>query len=280
MGKRRRAIWLIAALAAVLPLLPGFDNRLTGRRYGVAAGLPAPMRLALITDFHSCRYGDGARELIEAVGAQAPDLVLLGGDIFDDGLPDDNARALLEGLSARYPCYYVTGNHEYWAGEEAFHAKMDIIEDCGVVNLGGRALRVPVGGATLTLCGLDDPRAFGRSATTGDAAWLARLDAMAAESEKSGGFRLLLTHRPEAFGDYADAGFDLVLAGHAHGGQWRVPGLVNGLFAPDQGLFPKYGGGRYESGGTVMIVSRGLARESTRVPRIYNPPELVVIELS
>ena len=71
----------------------------------------------------------------------------------------------------------------------------------------------------------------------------------------------------------------LLLAGHAHGGQWRLPGLLNGLFAPDQGLFPTYAGGRYALGDTTLLVSRGLARESTRLPRFYNRPELVMVEL-
>ena len=71
-----------------------------------------------------------------------------------------------------------------------------------------------------------------------------------------------------------------MLAGHAHGGQWRVPGLINGLFAPNQGWFPDYAGGQYEKNGAVMIVSRGLARESTRLPRFYNRPELVIIDLA
>ena len=80
--------------------------------------------------------------------------------------------------------------------------------------------------------------------------------------------------------DYAGRGFELVLAGHAHGGQWRLPGLLNGLFAPDQGLFPHL---RRRPAvhwrGHHLLVSRGLARESTRLPRFYNRPELVVVEL-
>ena len=73
--------------------------------------------------------------------------------------------------------------------------------------------------------------------------------------------------------------FDLILSGHAHGGQWRIPGILNGLYAPDQGLFPAYAGGRYEMNGATFIVSRGLARESTLAPRVFNRPELIVIDL-
>ena len=111
------------------------------------------------------------------------------------------------------------------------------------------------------------------------AAALGNEAAQAAHRAEPGLYTILLAHRPEELELYASLGFDLVLTGHAHGGQWRIPGVLNGLYAPDQGLFPRYAGGRYELDGTVMIVSRGLARESTRVPRFYNRPELVMIEL-
>ncbi len=90
---------------------------------------------------------------------------------------------------------------------------------------------------------------------------------------------MLLVHRPENYADYRKYAFDLVLCGHAHGGQWRIPGILNGLYAPSQGLFPKYAGGYYNEESVPMIVSRGLARESTIVPRFYNPPELVIVDL-
>ena len=92
-------------------------------------------------------------------------------------------------------------------------------------------------------------------------------------------YNIILSHRPEYFDTYEAHDYDLALCGHAHGGQWRIPGILNGLYAPNQGMFPKYAGGLYEEDGTTMIVSRGLARESTRVPRLYNRPELVIIDL-
>ena len=79
---------------------------------------------------------------------------------------------------------------------------------------------------------------------------------------------------------YAAAGFDLVVSGHAHGGQVRIPGLINGLCAPNQGWFPDYAGGEYCAGETTMIVSRGLSTQAQmHVPRLFNRPELVIITL-
>ena len=92
-------------------------------------------------------------------------------------------------------------------------------------------------------------------------------------------FTVLLSHRPELAELYSTYPFDLVLSGHAHGGQWRIPGILNGLYAPHQGLFPEYAGGRYEFAQQTFIVSRGLARESTKVPRIFNRPELVIVDV-
>ena len=78
---------------------------------------------------------------------------------------------------------------------------------------------------------------------------------------------------------YLQYEFDLILSGHAHGGQWRIPRILNGFLAPNQGFFPKYAGGKYDFNHTTFIVSRGLAKESTRIPRIFNPPELVIVDI-
>ena len=92
-------------------------------------------------------------------------------------------------------------------------------------------------------------------------------------------YTILLSHRPELTKEYTALAFDAVVCGHAHGGQWRLPGLINGVYAPHQGIFPKFAGGLYDLGTTTLIVSRGLARETTLVPRIFNRPELVIMEI-
>ena len=280
--KRRRTILLLLIAVLVIFILFGFYNGLVIRRYAIEApGITQPIRIALITDLHSCAYGEGERELLDAVDAEAPDLILLGGDIFDDDLPDDNAEAFLRGIGGRYPVYYVTGNHEYWAGEAGFARKMAILEECGIVRLSGAAAAVEAGGSRITVCGVDDPYAWTSSAGFVEHAKgsFPEQVAQVAEQAADGVYTILLTHRPELLDVYSRYDFDLVLAGHAHGGQWRIPFILNGLWAPNQGLFPAYAGGRYAQNGTAMIVSRGLARESTRVPRWYNRPELVMVEL-
>lgn len=277
MRLKKRIKWLLPAAAAAglaAFFLAGLDGGLTVRSYTVESGkVTAPVRLAVLTDLHACAYGEDQRELLDAVAAQAPDLVLLVGDIVDDEprMPEARALETVAALAEDWPVYYVTGNHEFWSGRpEEIKAE---IRAAGAVVLEGQTLPVTAAGQPLLIAGVDDPAA-------GEEIWRAQLSRAAAGLDGAA-FSVLLSHRPERAEEYAGLGFDLVLAGHAHGGQWRIPGLINGLIAPNQGLFPQYAGGAYDlGGGTAMIVSRGLARESTRVPRLYNPPELVVVDVA
>ena len=270
--KRSKKLLLAGGIAAALLVWAGLDTSLTVQIYTVESGkVEAPVRLTLLTDLHSCDYGEGQRELLDAVEEQDPDLVLLGGDIVDDGLemPEERALATVEALAERWPTYYATGNHEYRTGR-AEEIK-ELLAGRGAVVLEGTCALVTVGEQTLQICGVDDPAG-------GAAVWQSQLEDVTAALEGDV-CSILISHRPERVADYTGRGFDLVLSGHAHGGQWRIPLLGVGLIAPNQGLFPRYAGGTYDLEGTTLVVSRGLARESTRIPRLYNPPEEVVVDL-
>ena len=288
---RRTAILVTAAVLLLLLLITALDARLLVRRYTVETdGVTAPVRLALVTDLHSCDYGENQSDLIDAIDAQNPDVLLLGGDIFDDVIDNTKTEQFLSGIADRYPCFYVTGNHEYWGGGTRFAQQMELLAQYGVTVMENDTRTVTVRGQTLLLGGIDDPEAYcvqadpddhnayiaARSAA--DGVFSAHLAALS-ETASGAGFSVLLSHRPEYFERYAETDFDLVLCGHAHGGQWRIPFLLNGVYAPHQGVLPQYAGGRYDENGTTMIVSRGLARETTWVPRIFNRPELVIVDI-
>ena len=282
-GKRQgkklsgKAKFWIAILLLFIVSLPGYLLGLTVRTYEIKdERIQGKLRIALVTDLHSCKYGEGQSKLLSVLEEQHPDVILLGGDIFDDVLSDERTNEFLAGISGKYPCYYVTGNHECWAGGNAYRSKMETLQKYGITRLSGESTLLETGSGTVRLCGIDDPDIVLVQSQLNANAEL--LDLKGSISDKE--FTILLTHRPELIDKYEQAGFDLVLAGHAHGGQVRIPGIMNGFYAPNQGLFPKYAGGRYEKNGMTMIVSRGLAKESTKFPRFCNPPELVIIDLA
>jgi len=277
--RKWHGLFLFAILIACL-IVPGLDVRLNVVRYAVDAGLPNAVRLALVTDLHSCAYGEGQRELIDAIDAEAPDAILLCGDIYDDDAPDDNTNAFILGVCERYPVYYVTGNHEYRRGTPRFKEAMAFVKE-HVTRLNDSAAQLTVGAAAVTIAGVNDPAAYTTKEIKLDGALVTYEEKLAhvAKVTEGSAFTVLLAHRPEHIDLYRKYGFDLILSGHTHGGQWRIPGLVNGLFAPNQGLFPAYAGGLYAFDDATLIVSRGLARETTRLPRFYNRPELVIVDL-
>ncbi len=261
-------IAILAGLALLAALIMfAASSALVTVKYQISTDkVKKPIKLALVSDLHSCDYKN---ELVKAIAAQKPDAVLLAGDIFDDVLPHDNAKEFVRQI-AGYPCYYVTGNHEIWSGEASYLKRF--MRELGVTVLDGQCATLCVNEQIINICGIDDPAS--------DSGLLADMLEKAQSAADSARFTVLLTHRPELIEEYLKYAFDLILAGHAHGGQWRLPGLINGLFAPNQGLFPKYAGGEYTFFDKAMIVSRGLARESTRVPRIFNRPELVIVEIN
>lgn len=270
--KRRKGTKMFVFLLAIFFFAAAFDTRLQIKHYEIATDQTVEtFRIALLTDLHSCKYGKDQETLIRAIDSQQPDLILLGGDICDDVIPDDNVETFLKGISGRYPCYYVTGNHEYWSGR--IDTILELFRSYHVTVLNGTCDTIYIGKQPVTICGVTDPDA---SIYTKAADTKTQLDALSS-ADDPGSYTLLLAHRPELIGLYLQYDFELVLSGHAHGGQWRLPGVVNGLYAPDQGWFPRYAGGVYRKNDQVMIVSRGLVRESTKVPRIFNRPELVIV---
>lgn len=269
---RKKHWWILPVLAILVVLtLIALDERLILRTYTVASPkLTAEVRLAVVTDFHS---SDNADDVVAMVTSCAPDAVLLVGDLFDDDTqnrPPERTLSLMRQLSAQYPCYYVSGNHEAWTGE--MDALYQQTEEAGVTVLRMSSGVLTVCGQRIALCGIPDPYEMVFSGAPDTEEQIRQ----ALEDVDSADFTVLLAHRPELLAKYAQFPLDLVVSGHAHGGQVRIPGVLNGLYAPNQGWFPKLAGGAYTQDGTTLIVSRGLAVR-TRLPRIFNRPEVVLV---
>lgn len=269
---RRGVLLLLVVVFGVVAL----NWQLTLRFYTMETDKEVSVRLAVLTDLHSSFYGEHQETLVEALEKQEPDIVLLVGDIADDVVAHDGTKILLEQIGKAYPCYYVSGNHEYWSGD--IDNIKEMIASYGVTILEGETEVITLeNGSRIQISGVDDPDGFPASGNlSAPKKWLEQLELCKAARE-DGVFSVLLSHRPELVECYKESGFDLVVSGHAHGGQWSIPGILNGLYAPNQGLFPKYAGGEYDLGETRLIVSRGLCKNL--LPRVFNPPELVIIDV-
>lgn len=231
-------------------------------------------RIAHVSDLHNAEMGKDNKKLLTMLRDADPDMIAITGDLVDSrNTGIEVALQFVREAVKIAPCYYVTGNHEARVSEyDKLKAGM---ETAGVTVLEDAKTEISLEGEAITLIGVNDPSyqtdyLFGDSETVMNT----KLKELHAEHD---GFTILLSHRPELFDTYADHGMDLVLSGHAHGGQFRLP-FIGGLVAPNQGLFPEYDAGIYTEDNTNMLVSRGVGN-SILPFRINNRPEVILIEL-
>lgn len=274
-------IVLVTILAAFVFLFSGIENNaLTVRRHELSSPrLPAAfdgLRLVLIADLQSKRFRASQRFLAAAVREEKPDLVFMAGDMVDASRYDQQPVEELVNRLAGLRVYFVTGNHEWWSRRynRPSGGLRGLLMQNGVEPLENRRVNIERGRSQLTLIGLDDPARY--PGPLQEERFLSELRELS--DPENSPFTILLVHRPEYFREYAGIGTDLILAGHAHGGQFRLPGFDLGFFSPGQGFFPDYTTGPYHEGRSVMIVSRGLGNSVIPL-RLHNPPEIVSIIL-
>ena len=213
----------------------------------------------MITDVHEAAPDD----IIESVTRTAPDVIFIGGDLIEAKTAESsesygkrgnkNAYDLLNKAIKIAPVIYAPGNHEAYINE----AHRDKIKATGAVFLENSSVTVKINGYNITVGGVTSKP---------DPVWLAKFS-------QSGLYKILLCHQPEQYIRlFPDLNVDIVLSGHAHGGQWRFFG--RGVYAPGQGIFPRYTRGIYKK---KLLVSAG-ASNNEPIPRIFNPCEIVDIE--
>ena len=231
-------------------------------------------RIAQVSDLHNAELGKDNNKLIEKLNECEPDIIVLTGDLIDSNHTNlEVALSFARQAVKIAPCYFVTGNHEAWVGSQYEELKTSL-ENAGVTVLQDEAIELNYGDECIQLIGLNDPDFSERDSFLSESI----LETKLSQVNISNGFTILLSHRPEYFNVYQNKNIDLVLSGHAHGGQFRLP-FLGGVIAPNQGLFPKYDAGIYTENGTTMIVSRGIGNSIIPV-RINNRPEIVIIELN
>lgn len=223
-----------------------------------------------ISDLHNARFGKEQSRLLAAVREQEPDMIAVTGDLVDSSHTDmDVAMEFIEQAVEIAPVYFVTGNHEGWLGG-TYHELEARLEAAGVFVLNDTMYSGQFEGLDLNITGVQDPDMPGNNIVLTKQT----IQALTCDAE---GYTILLSHRPELFDTYVNSNANLVLAGHYHGGQFRIP-FIGGVIAPGAGLFPDYTEGTFTEGNTTMVVSRGLGNSVIPV-RINNRPEVVVVKL-
>jgi len=269
----------LIALIFVALLLFGFawvnNNWIVTTEYSVQSeNVPAAFagkRIVQVSDLHNAEFGDRQQSLLDKVEAANPDVIFITGDLIDSNRYDlERSLAAVDGLVEMSEVYYVIGNHEV-SSNRLDDEIIPALEERGVQVLRNRSVMWEQDGEAIQIAGIDDPlmdiylheEEFTRNSI--------------AEAGLNDAFTLLLAHRPEQLETYASEGIDVVFAGHAHGGQIRIPGL-GGLIAPGQGWFPSMTEGVFESGDTQLVLSRGLGNSGFPL-RVFNLPEVVVVTL-
>lgn len=265
---------LIAASAVVA--VKGLDMRLEISRYTVNSDkLPDEFdgfKILQLSDFHC----DTTAGLSEAVRNEQPDIICMTGDMTHDTGSYEPLINLMKQINDVAPIYLVSGNHDVWRNDYS-----QLVAECrknGAVVLQNELQTIKRGSGTIAVAGIEDPSSVHHS-TICD-----KISSALSEIQPIDGFNILLFHRANLLDIFADTAFDLILSGHMHGGQFRIP-FVGGVVSPKTNMygngrifFPKYFGGEYALNNIKMIVSRGIGNPSI-LPRFYNRPEICTVTL-
>lgn len=277
-------ITLIGVLILIVIWIMLYDsNRFVVSRHEIRSEkLRSSARFVVLADLHNKRYGKDNRLLLEAIDNCRPDFILVAGDILTakPGAKLDVAVHMMRELASRYPVYYGSGNHEHRLklypekyGDMSERYEKSLAE-AGVIRLVNSHVTLQDYG--ITIYGSEIDRFFYQrfQAQEMNSDYLAGILGQADEEN----YNILLAHNPDYFPQYAAWNADLVCSGHVHGGVVRVPVWGKGVVSPNVTFFPKYDGGVYREGKSVMLLSRGLGMHT--IPfRLFNPGELLAVEL-
>ena len=283
MMKTKKKFIVLAAIVAILTLLIiwiAYGNTdLEIYKYNVKSeDIPSEFdnfRIVQISDLHNAEFGENNEKLLLMLKQADADIIAITGDMIDSRNTDvDVAISFAQKAVNIAPVYYVNGNHESRVSGEYEKLKQGLT-DAGVTILENSSADITIGDEAITLIGINDPTF--RMEFVDDTMEQNIAHQLVNVISDNDNYKVLLAHRPEYFDVYA-GNVDLVLSGHAHGGQFRIP-FIGGLVAPGQGFFPEYYEGSHIKENTEMIVSRGIG--NSIIPfRINNKPEIIVAELT
>ena len=235
---KKKTICILSGILLILIVWTAWGNAaLELNTYTISSrGLPDAFdgyRIAQVSDLHNAEFGGGNQRLLDMLREAEPDMIAITGDLIDSRKTNIAvALAFAEEAVRIAPCYYVSGNHEARVPE--YRELKAGLEAAGVTVLDDARVEIEISGKSITIIGVNDPSFLADYLTSDAAVMDGKLSELSSEDAS---FTILLSHRPELFDTYAAHDMDLVLTGHAHGGQFRLP-LIGGLIAPNQGLFP------------------------------------------
>lgn len=278
--KKNIIVFTVAAVLILLIIWIAYGNTdLEINKFNIKSeNIPAEFdnfRIVQVSDLHNSEFGENNEKLITMLKKADADIIAITGDMIDSRNTNvDVALTFVKEAVKIAPTYYVNGNHESRVPEEYEKLQKGLVE-AGVTILENSSADITIGDETITLIGINDPTF--RMELVDDTMEQNIAHQLSSVIPDNENYKVLLAHRPEYFDVYAGK-VDLVLSGHAHGGQFIIP-FVGGFVAPGQGLFPEYYSGSYIKENTEMIVSRGIG--NSIIPfRVNNKPELIVAELT
>lgn len=254
------------------------------RRYSFKTGKLSSnekVRIVFLADLHSRKYGRDNVRLIQMVSRTRPDFIVLGGDMINaSSLAKNDSAALsaVEGLTNLAPVFYVPGNHEKALSEDADQKERydDLMFELECMDVAYLADRREIMTEDMYIHGLDIDSRYYKKFKKSPPLPAAYIGSKLGRPDKTK-YNILVAHTPEFFDSYIQAGYDLVLCGHYHGGTINLP-WIGPLIAPNFTFRPEHSGGAYRKKDTVVLVTRGIGSHTFHI-RLFNRPEIVVIDI-
>ena len=280
-GKHKVIISVTAAAIFLLLSVIISNYHIVTQTYYYTQDVSDVKRIVLITDLHGKEYGKDNEKLINMISDINPVFICLAGDFIDeDNTEEDNAEfiELLKKLNSINQTYYSYGNHDLaYLNINGFEI-LEKIKSTGCIILDETFVDININDTKIRLGGMYN-YAFNQQFVTDELWHSSSTYKFLEDFTDTERIKILMCHRPESF-IYEDASqwnIDYVFSGHTHGGIWRLP-FIGGIIAPEQGFFPEYDKGEFDINNIKMIISSGLSGYKN-IPRLFNSPEITIIEL-
>lgn len=280
-GQKLRQIMLRGFLAVLFVIIAGGalikieNSQIKCTVYEINSEKKVRAKIALLTDLHNGEFGEGNFKLLDKISDRSPDIICMAGDMLNANEETrDVLLELIEEAGKIAPVYFSYGNHEKEYESNFGISLRPLLEKAGAHVLEEEYADIELGGQQIRIGGL-----YGYAMPT-QKGFDGKEQEFLEEFQNTDRYKLLLCHMPAAWIQWGSLEYwnvDLVLAGHTHGGQIKLP-FIGGITAPDQGWFPDVTNGFISRNGRNLIISAGLGTNGW-VPRVNNPPELVIIEI-